>query len=775
MRNLKRALSLAVASVMLLGMMVVGTSAGYADVTSKHNEEAIEVVKAVGIMIGDDKGNFNPDQKVTRNEMAVVMANMLKLNVDDFNGASMPFTDVPAWAAPYVAACYAGGIVSGTSATTYSGSAEVTATQAALMMMKALGYFQFEKDFEGGWQLATVKQASEIELMDGISAGTNTALTRNEVAQLVLNALEADVVTYSGDEGTDIKTSDGTTIKVGYTIKYDKKYSTDYDYDQTEAGKDNMQLVEKLFKNKLIKSSATDDFKRPSTKWTYDGDKVGTYAEEADYTYTASVKSEDLYDDIGLSKKQNATVYIDGKEQTDPFVIKANDDDNKVGGKGTLTEVYVTKDSTTGNVESIKIVEINTYYGKITAVTTEDDERVVKVGTDVYETEGFAKNDKVIYTKVDKDIKSMALAEKLSGEITKKVGSAYYIDGTKYELSAKNSVEGSVGDEVDFYLDAYGYIIKMDVTSEDVTLDNLAYVIEADNARGDYAVLRLADGTKMTVDTDKQYGGEGADENLEHFIVSFKETDDGYELKPKSDEALNEEDAVDYEDDAVKMGGYKLNSKTEFLYNVDGDFKTYTGYKSAPAFKDGKVVAYVDDGVAVWVYVVADDTDETLDDLVYIAYDDADLVEEADDVKYYELNAIVDGEVTTIKLDEDAFAKLESAKNWGILTDNLKMDDDIVTDMISVSGIKKLAKDFATIEVEDEVITIGVKDSDETEAYAYVDDVAVYVVNDGDVSIIDVEDIEDDDNGVDSGYNPYVRIMYVLDDGKIDTIVLIEK
>ena len=60
MRNLKRALSLALASVMLLGMMVVGTSASYADVSSKNNLEAIEVLKAVGVMTGDDKGNFNP-------------------------------------------------------------------------------------------------------------------------------------------------------------------------------------------------------------------------------------------------------------------------------------------------------------------------------------------------------------------------------------------------------------------------------------------------------------------------------------------------------------------------------------------------------------------------------------------------------------------------------------------------------------------------------------------------------------------------------------------
>ena len=120
MRNLKRALSLALSTVMLMGMMVVGTgAAGYPDVTSKDNEEAIEVMQAVGVMTGDADGNFNPDQNVTRAEMAVVMANLLDLRVSDFVGASIPFTDVPEWAHAYVAACYADGITAGTSATTY--------------------------------------------------------------------------------------------------------------------------------------------------------------------------------------------------------------------------------------------------------------------------------------------------------------------------------------------------------------------------------------------------------------------------------------------------------------------------------------------------------------------------------------------------------------------------------------------------------------------------------------------------------------------------------
>ena len=126
MRNLKRALSLGLTAAMISGLMVMGSSAAsYADVTSENNVEAIEVLEAVGIMIGDENGNFNPDQNVTRNEMAVVMANLMEYNVASYKDTS-PFTDVPSWAEPYVAACWTNGITAGYSDTIYGGSDTVT-------------------------------------------------------------------------------------------------------------------------------------------------------------------------------------------------------------------------------------------------------------------------------------------------------------------------------------------------------------------------------------------------------------------------------------------------------------------------------------------------------------------------------------------------------------------------------------------------------------------------------------------------------------------------
>ena len=178
MRNLKRALSLALATVMTLGLMVVGTGAvGYTDVTSEDNQEAIEVLQAVGIMTGVTDDEFNPDGLVTRNQMAVIMSQLLNLDYNYYRGIN-PFTDVPSWAAPYVAACAAEGVTAGIGDGLYGGENNVTAAQAALMIMKALGYFQYQGDFNPDWQVATIRQGSYINLFDGVDANAEQALTR---------------------------------------------------------------------------------------------------------------------------------------------------------------------------------------------------------------------------------------------------------------------------------------------------------------------------------------------------------------------------------------------------------------------------------------------------------------------------------------------------------------------------------------------------------------------------------------------------------------------
>ena len=298
MRNLKRALSLALASVMVMGLMVVGSGASYVDVSSKNNVEAIEVLQAVGIMTGDENGKFNPDAKVTRNEMAVIMCNLLDYTVASYKGTA-PFTDVPAWAEPYVAACYTNSIIAGYSATTFGGNDGVTTAQAALMLLKALGYFQYQNDFGEDWIVSTISQGSKADLFDGVDTGATATLTRNDVAQMVLNALEADVVDATGGGGVTVE-GDGFTVSTGKAV-YESRTSSATKYAKIDAtktsdGKNIIQLGEDLYNGDLEKKAGNgDDFGRPANTWKYKSDEIGTYSDEADYTYANKVTKGTLY------------------------------------------------------------------------------------------------------------------------------------------------------------------------------------------------------------------------------------------------------------------------------------------------------------------------------------------------------------------------------------------------------------------------------------------------------------------------------------------------
>ena len=82
MRNLKRALSLALAAIMLVGMMVVSASAaGFDDFSDKDeivNKDAVSMLTILGVINGKEDGSFfDPAGNVTRAEMAKMIATVL--------------------------------------------------------------------------------------------------------------------------------------------------------------------------------------------------------------------------------------------------------------------------------------------------------------------------------------------------------------------------------------------------------------------------------------------------------------------------------------------------------------------------------------------------------------------------------------------------------------------------------------------------------------------------------------------------------------------------
>ena len=718
MRNLKRALSLAVASVMLLGMMVVGTGASYKDVTSENHQEAIEVLQAVGIMSGDDKGNFNPDQNVTRNEMAVVMSNLMDYRVASYKGTS-PFTDVPEWAEPFVAACYTNGITAGYSATIYGGNDTVTTAQAALMLMKALGYFQYQSDFADDWQLATVAQGNKIDLFEGVDSGVREPMTRNELAQLVLNTLKSGMV--EADDDT-IKVVTGDTKveagKVNYVYvtssesyaKAIKKVSPNFTTTVSTYGFI-VELGEKLYKGDLkLDDGAHDGFNAPANKWTYKSSEVGTYAEAADLVFKGEVKSKALYSAVGktAAKEYDWAVYLDGdcslgtkKDNNNKDVAYTSDDfqaavvaNNAAGlkntGNGTVTSVYLDDDK-----EDVVVTIVRTYAAEITKV--EDETITLDDANLEFDVEGYEEEDVVLYTK-SWDGKEWSV-ETVLGEATYVEGTVgqvkdvnnVIIDGTTYKynttVDASDKIKIDSYDEtVAFYLDQQGYIVLVDDAIES---GDYAYVISmgsesdkyGENDITVYAKMVLADGSIVRVEVDdddyvKVNGKENAQATIDAFeeeVVAYTVNDDGtYSLTVKADLEAASTLKIKKGTTAIVNGGSTLaygDANTIYLYCNDYDDDEYTAYVGYKAVADiegqnGTQVAVVEKkGVAKFVFITGAATKMSADDVVFVIGRTAEKPIKSSVGTYYEYKAIVNGETTTIKVKDTANSIVVNACN----------------------------------------------------------------------------------------------------------------
>ena len=809
MRNLKRALSLGLTATMISGLMVMGSSAAsYADVTSKQNEEAIEVLKTVGIMVGDENGKFNPEAKVTRNEMAVVMCNLLDYTVASYKGTS-PFTDVPEWAEPYVAACYTNGITSGYDAKTYGGSDTVTTGQAALMLLKALGYFQYSADFGSDWLVETTKNGSTAGLFDGVATGAKEALTRNDVAQMVLNALEADLVK-AEKNGSDVQVGD--IVISGGKATYDSRTGTDSKYakiDNTKVdGKYTIQLGEDLYDGDLVKADgADDDFGRPSVKWTYENKEIGTYADDADAVYTATVEKQDLYDLVGSDvyndlKNGDAdfTVVVDGvaqKVNLSDYIVKNNDDDagKDVIKKGATTEVFIDDDS-----NDVVIAVINSYVAQVDGDYDKNDEELEldildEAFVDVKDTtlssddfdylDSYSDEDYVLITVANKEIKTIALAETVEGKVTGYTQKKNVtVDGTKYEYS-KNYTK-AVDEEMKYdlneaytvVLDANGYVVYSDASDSTEDYVYVAKLAETGGAKGNLeADAYFIDGTNevIVVDNDEDFDVKDLDAASGVWYAFDKKSNGKYELTAvKSDD---QKTGTPSKDDTITTNGkatvdygastVKANNDTIFVVNDDDDITVYTGIKNVPdvtAGSKGANVAVVMDGsYADVVYIGGDDLSVSgdSDDRVYVLESKPDAKVDSDDNEYYEYDAIVNGKVDVIKAGSDKiFDKIG-------LYENISYDSDNYVDRaVLVDGTDSDKEDFmAYTGVTEITYKGGVLSLGEGKDVVLADKYTIFVNDDGDGKTATPSSLEKNFNATE-----YDSTVFVFEDDNDEAV-----
>jgi hypothetical protein len=784
---MKKVLAWAVALALVLSSFTMAfaadapNSSQFKDADQIHYTEAVDVMVATGVINGYPDGTFGPAKTVKRSEMAKMISVMLEGGDDigdQFKGAC-PFKDSKDhWAAGYIAYCASEHIIDGRSADVFDPEAEVTGTEVAKMALTSLGYDSAIQGYTGeNWAASVLKDAKKNDLFDGLADDFVPAApcTREAAAQILFNTLKANMVEY--DTSTTVTVGDATVAVSSKIQDVEWPNKKDNEIDKKSGTNDGIkQLYEEVFGKDLIKKNAQeDDSNRPAHQWFINNgkDKVGTYADEADYTFIATdsptfekaVKDydEDLADKFFPDKGKTAEYSVEG--------IYINGDEGTTINLGDTIELIETSD----DVYRVVVTQYVAY--QISDVDTDVKDDDAKDGVTAYVTiEGlgtFNDDDIVGYdassyvedaviaiasNKAGDIIDSYAMEKLGSGEVTKVYNKAVALDGTKYDLTEQFKDFGDplkVENSYTLY-DYNGYALAS-ILDEDGS-DTLYGVLEAvgeeagtfDNS--DVVKIFTAEGKEVVYNVDMKdfatkyakadYKNDNASDDI---LIAYTLNDDGEvdSITPATKTVGTETKGAEMKTNGVLAGTSVSENVVAFWNDGENDDPDYVTYDfSALEDADGiyGVYALNDDQDEIMAILLKAELQKTDDILGFIS--DVETYSDSDGAKA-DVTVFIDGKevvYTTIADYEFALNKNDAVLyKFELNADNeLKAVtpadvDYTVTEIAdSITGDAVGLKDKTVKEKKNNSLDIGETGKD----YQSVTGAAVYFINeDGELEI----------------------------------------
>lgn len=219
MRTLKKVLALSMVFAMAFSMMA-GAAFNDQDQIDASLVEDIQLLTALEVFQGDEKGDFNPTSNVTRAQ-AAKMIYVLKNNGQDdeaaaFKGQSV-YSDVPSghWAEGYINYATNLGIMSGWtegSVRKFDPNGNVTGLELTKMLLCMIGYRADIQGYTGnGWQTNVLRDGATSAITTNYLPTIYSAAPRQWTARLMANAINAPYVSYSRGEVVQGSSTDATT------------------------------------------------------------------------------------------------------------------------------------------------------------------------------------------------------------------------------------------------------------------------------------------------------------------------------------------------------------------------------------------------------------------------------------------------------------------------------------------------------------------------------------------------------------------------------------
>ena len=596
MRNLKKALSLVLATAMLLSMFVISAGAvGVDDFGDKNeitNVEAVSLLNALGLIGGDSSGNFNPDGTLTRAEMCKLVCLALNGGKDPVIGVK----DVPTfkdidnhWAEAYIEYCYSAGIIGGNGDGTFNPNGALTGVAAAKMMLTAMNYDATIFGFGGAdWELNVGLQANQAGLYDGIEGiSPSQPIARDDAAQLVYNAIQAPTMSMgwnidpSTGEWTQRLDPNGKSLladkfKAGtsegqlQSISYNKDKA---EYTYTLGGTVTHDLPDGLTARTTFPSTVDySDLIGMNVKVIWTMDKANNVVVYGIFASDSNVIATGVFGDLKVGNTAWTTpgsLTPDAKhefklgdatyeaESSAAITIKAGygNSTNTSGSKWNTVKLLDTNGN--GRVDMILVLPV--YVAKVAYVGTSSVSVTYATGTigapaasipaknnEIYD--GIAKDDLVLVYTNAKGETVVEKADTVSGYVSEynTGNSKLCVNGTWYALgdSSVATPANAPGQDVKTAAAYNGYLFFVDVSTK-VGADNFALVTDVEASVGfgntyRQVALLMSDGTVKTVFLDNVTANDsvtkvGSVGKLYKFSVGTKNGVEVYTLTAASD------------------------------------------------------------------------------------------------------------------------------------------------------------------------------------------------------------------------------------------------
>lgn len=361
MKNFKKVLALVLAIATLLSFATVASAktADFADAKDVKNTEAVDVLSYIKVLEGYPADNtFKPAKNITREEAAKIIAIFANKSTDisSLYTSANPFADMKGrWGESYVAYGYRAGIIAGKNATSFVPKANVKGTEFLKMVLVVLGYDQNKEGLVGSsWAVNTLELAKAKKLLAGLGKDfdANAALTRDQAAQIMLNALKAEKVVY-GQTITNLTWN----AKTGYWMTTNTTANAVYVSPNGAVNNYEHKLLAADFN--LTLTETQDKWGRPTHTWNKGTATIGEYVDSDKLvkSYYTAVTECDIANDVGFKTEKIYPIFVNGQTPV-KYNVQATDTVAKLGAQGRLTEVY-----------EDRIVMIDTFLAKVDNVT----------------------------------------------------------------------------------------------------------------------------------------------------------------------------------------------------------------------------------------------------------------------------------------------------------------------------------------------------------------------------------------------------------------------